>query len=124
MNPGVQKPHLEAVVVSERGLQGMQLPAGPSQAFDRRDLAPFGLHCEHQARAHRFAVQATRCRPRTRRARTDVRARQLQILAEEVNQGPPGLDETLPLHPVDRDLDRPASAHGPGAWSSNGFGVM
>ena len=89
---------LERVLLVERLLHRVQLVA-LGEPLDRRDLAAVGLHGEHGARLHRLAVEQHGARPAGRRVAADVRAREPELVAQEVHEQLPRLDVRLvPLH--------------------------
>ena len=66
-------------------LQRMQLVA-VRQAFDGADRAALGLHREHQAGAHRLAVDQHRAGAADAVLAADMRAGQAAIVADRVDQ--------------------------------------
>src|SRR5439155_24557168 len=77
------------------------------EPFDGRDRAPVRLDGEHRARLDRLAVEQDRARAARRGVAADVRARQPELLAEEVDEELPRLDLRLVQRAVDRDPDGP-----------------
>src|SRR5688572_28334941 len=76
---------LERMTFGERALHGMQL-AILGETLDRHDVGAVRLHREHRARLHRAAVQMHRAAAALARVAADVRAREPESVADEVNQ--------------------------------------
>src|SRR5256885_16735968 len=76
---------LETVRIPHRLLQRPQL-AVRGQALDRRYLAVRGLDRQHQARAHRPAVDDDRARPADAVLAADVGAGEIEVIPQEVRQ--------------------------------------
>src|SRR6266545_6992973 len=93
---------LQRVMLPERLLQGMQL-AVRGEPFDRRDLAAVGLDGEHGARLHREPVEVDGAGAADRRVAADLRAREREVVAEEVDEQRPRLDLRLVPNAVDGD---------------------
>jgi hypothetical protein len=94
MKPGVQNPHWKLWLSRKAALK----------ALDGLYLAAIGLHGEHEARSDRFSVQEHGAGSTDPVLATDVGPGQLQVLTEEIDQGPPGLDVALTLHSIDLRL--------------------
>src|SRR5208282_280714 len=69
-------------------------------ALDSRDLAAIGLGAEHQARAHDVAVDDDRAGAAIARAAAFLAARQVELVAQYVEQGLLRLAEELDGLPV------------------------
>ena len=82
---------LQAVMLHEGALQRIELVA-VRQAFDGADLLAVRLHREHQARAHRLAVDEHRAGAADAVLAADMRAGLPAILADRVGQRAPRLD--------------------------------
>jgi hypothetical protein len=70
-------------------------------AIDRGDGAPVGLDGQHEAGPDRFSVQEDRAGAAHPVLAADVRAREIEVLAQEVRQRRPGLGLAgagLPVH--------------------------
>ena len=93
----------------------MQAVAG-RHALDGRDLAAVGLDREHRARLHGAAVEMDGAGAALAGVAADVRAGQVEVLAQGLDEQPSRLDVELPGRPVDRQLD--VLAHG---WTSSGY---
>ena len=61
-------------------------PSAGREALDRRHAVAVGLHCVHQAGAHRLAVEQDRAGAADAVLATDVGAGQAQIVAQPVDQ--------------------------------------
>ena len=83
--PGRAIAALEGVALDEGGLQGVELLA-LGQAFDGRDLAPFDEGGEREARFHALAVHQHRAGAALAEATAFLRAREMQVLAQRVEQ--------------------------------------
>ena len=98
-------------VMTAEGL--LQRP--PRQALDRAQLAAVHLHGEHQARAHRDAVELDRARAADPVLAADVRAGQAELVAQEVAQQEARLDLGAPVDCRSRGaLITPPPARTPG----------
>src|SRR5262249_22584181 len=71
------------------------------EPFDRRHLRPVRLDGEHRARLHRLPAEKHGARAARRGVAADVRARQPELLPEEVHEQLPGFDLRLAEGPVD-----------------------
>src|SRR3954454_18380636 len=107
-HPRRAEPALEGVLLVKGLLHGMEIPV-LRQALDRRDLRPVGLDAEHGARLDRLAVDEHRAGAAGRRVAADVRARQAETIAEDVDEELPGLEVELVRSPVDAERD---ASHG------------
>ncbi len=84
----------------------MQL-AVDGHALDGLDRAAVGLHGEHEARPHGLAVDLHGARAADAVLASEVRADELEVVAQEVAEGAPHVDLALVELAVDAD------AHGP-----------
>ena len=101
--PGRAEPALQAVLL--RGTPPAPCDSVPSarrEPFDGRDLGAVGLHREHQARAHRLAVDEHRARAAHAVLAPEVRAGERAVLPEEVGERLAGLDAPRRARAVDR----------------------
>src|SRR3712207_769863 len=89
---GRAEPTLQAVVLPERLLDGVQLVAG-GQALDRGELGSVGLDGEQQAGPDRFTVHQHRAGAAHAVLAADVRAGEAEVLAEEVGERVPDRSE-------------------------------
>jgi hypothetical protein len=64
----------------------MQVVVVPGQRFHRPDRAPVDLHREHEAGAHRLAVDLHRARAADPVLAADVRAPHAEVVAQAVRQ--------------------------------------
>ena len=87
-------------MLPEGGLQGMEA-LGRGHALDRGDGRAVGLDGEHRAGLDGLAVEVDRAGAALRGVAADVGAREVQVLAEELDQEPSGLDIHLPGNSVD-----------------------
>ena len=109
---GRAEPALQRVMLVERLLQ-----RAPRQALDRAQLAAVDLDGEHQARAHRDAVELDRAGAADPVLAADVRARQAELVAQEVAQKQARLDlGARGRLPFTRSADHAAAC--PNAWVS------
>src|SRR5215472_4909822 len=91
---------LQRVVVAERLLQIGKLVA-VGQALHRAHLGAVRLHAEHQAGAHRRAVNPDRARPADAVLAAHVGAGVAEVVAQHVGERAPGLDGQFVLGAVD-----------------------
>ena len=61
-------------------------PVGLGEAFDRGHAVTVGLHGEHQARAHRLAVEQHRARAAHAVLAADVRSGQAKLVAQPIDE--------------------------------------
>ncbi len=101
---------LKGVLVTKRLLQRVH-DLARGEALDRRDARAAGLHGEHETRAHRFAVEEHGARAAHAVLAPEVRARELEILAEEVGEGLASLGGALPALAVHLECDRNWDSH-------------
>ena len=111
--PGRAEPALQAMAVAKRRLHRRQLAVGPGDALDRRDVGAVGLHREHQARAHRRAVDEHRARTAHAVLATEVRPGEAALLAQEVRERRARFDGRVPGLTVDRELHGDVSHRAP-----------
>src|SRR5262245_16604673 len=95
---------LERVRRPERLLERMQVAVG-GETLDGLDRRAVGLDGEHHAALDRDAVVDHRARAAIARIAADVRAREVEVVAEEVHEEAPGLDLALVALAVDGDRD-------------------
>ncbi len=88
----------------ERLLERRELTVA-GEPFDRRDLRPVGLNRQQHAALHGLAVDVHRARAAVARVAADVRSRQAEVVAEEVDEKPPGRYLALDLLAVHLDRD-------------------
>src|SRR3954471_9338829 len=103
-HPGRAVAALQRVVLLERALHRVQL-AVRRETLDRRDLVAVRLDGEQRARLHRLAVEMDGASTAGRRVAADVRAGEVQLLAQRVDEELPGLDLELSANAVDGDRD-------------------
>ena len=94
----------------ERALQRRQLAVVARQVLDRADVRAVGLDGEHHAALDRLPVELHGAGAAVAGVAADVRAGQVEVVADEVHQQPPGRDLALVGRAVDLDRDRPAVA--------------
>src|SRR5262245_19425417 len=75
------------------------------EALDRDQLRAVGLHREHQAGARGLAVDQDRARTTNAVLAADVRPREAEVLADEVDQQLARGAAALAWHAVDRQPD-------------------
>ena len=93
----------------ERLLDGMQR-AVRGEPLDRRHLLPVGLDAEHRAGLHRLAVEQHRAGAARGRVAADVRPRQAEPLAQDVDEELARLELELVPDPVDGERARLTAA--------------
>src|SRR6266550_5668086 len=98
------EPALEAVLLPERGLDRVELVVG-LHPLDRRDLAAVRLDGEHCAGLDGPSVEMDRAGAALAGVATDVGAGQLEVLADQLDEEPSGLDVRLARLAVDRERD-------------------
>ena len=91
---------LQRVRLAEAVLQHAQRAVGLRQALDRGDAVAVRLHREHQAGAHRLAVEHDRARAADAVLAADVRAGEAQILAQPVDEREPRRHLAVRLTPL------------------------
>src|SRR5438094_9257532 len=84
----------------------MRTPRAVLQPLDRRDVVSIHLDGEHQAGAHRLAVQQHRTGAAHAVLASNVGAGETQLVAQEVGEEQPRLHRALVAHAVDRDDQR------------------
>src|SRR5262252_3912599 len=92
------------MLLKEALLDGIEL-AFFFESFDSRDVPAVGLHGEHGAGLHRHTVEEHGTGAAMRRVAADVRARQPQVLAQEMNEKQSRFDFALARGAVDVDGD-------------------
>src|SRR5438309_665597 len=102
---------LEPVVLAERLLERVEL-AVAHEPLDRQKLGAVGLDRQHDAGTRGFAVEQNSARAADAVLAADVRARQAQVLAEEIHEQLAGLAASLPLDAVHREANGHRVSHG------------
>src|SRR5204862_2405445 len=102
---------LEAVAFPEGLLQRMELLRSGRLPFDGGEGMAVRLHGEHDARAHRLAVEEHRAGAAHAVLAADVSAGQVQLVAQEVREQQAGLDLALVGAAVDGDGDPVETIH-------------
>ena len=90
--PGVQNPHCSPCSCAERRLHRVQLAVRPDRPSAVVTARPVGLHGQHRAGLHRFAVQQHRAGAAGGGVAADVRRPQPAHLPQVVDQQQPRLD--------------------------------
>ena len=103
-HPGRAVAALEGVVLVEGLLERRQV-AVAGEALDRRDLRALGLDREQHAALHRLAVQMHRAGAAVARVAADVRPREPEVVADEVDEEAPRRHLELDLLAVDLERD-------------------
>jgi hypothetical protein len=93
------------VTLEERLLHGPERPVGLRESLHRGDGVVDRRHCEHQARAHRAAVDQHRARAAHAVLAADVRAGQPDVVAERVGQQSSGGYGDVVRDAVDLEAD-------------------
>src|SRR5262245_1003530 len=88
---------LQAVLHPKALLQDMQRAVGIGHALDRRDLGTLGLNGEHRAALYRLAVEIDRTGAAMGGVAADVRASQIEMFAEVVDEQRARLNEAVDL---------------------------
>ena len=110
--PGVQKPHCSACASRNACLQGMERAVAlGGQAFDCRHARAVGLHREHQAGANGLVVDQHGAGTADAVLAADVRAGELQVMAEEVGEQQARLDFACERGAIDGQSDRDQAGH-------------
>ena len=91
------------MVLGEGALERRLLVAG--QALDRRDGGAVGLHREHRAALHRDTVEVHRAGTAAAGVAADVRAGEIEVVAQQVDEQSPRGHVSLEGHAVHRDGD-------------------
>src|SRR5438105_7384981 len=110
-HPGRAVAALERVVVGEGLLELRQLVLF-GQALDGLDRGAVGLHREQHAALHERPVEDDAARAAVAGIAADVRAGQVEVVADQVDEQAPGLDLALVGGAVDLDRDRPRRLDG------------
>jgi hypothetical protein len=96
---------LQGVMLAERRLQRMLGITRLAQALDRVDRCSVRLNGQDRARLHGAAVEVYSARAALGRVATDMRARDAEVIPQEVHEQLPGLDLSLPPLAVDGNGD-------------------
>src|SRR6185369_3472873 len=96
---------LEAVLRPEPFLEGVERAVRGLHALDRPDVRAIRLDGEHRAALHRLAVDRDGARTALAGVAADVGAGELQVLAQELDEHPSGLDIPLSWLSVDDERD-------------------
>ena len=94
-HPGRAEAALQAMMLAKGVLQRMQRAVRLRHALDRKDFGAVRLHGKHRARLHRLAVEIDRAGAAMGRLAADVRAGQLELFAQEMDQKRARLDQRL-----------------------------
>ena len=94
------------MLLAERVLHGRQRTVGAPETLDRRHLAAVGLHREHEARAHRLAVEQHRARTAHTVLAAEVRPGESTLLPQVVGERAAGVDHPAAPLAVHRHLNR------------------
>jgi len=96
---------LQGVMLAKGRLQRMLGITRLAQALNRVDRCSVSLNGQDRARLHSTAVEVYSARPAPSRVATDMRARDAEVIPQEVDKQLPGLDLSLPPHAVDSNGD-------------------
>src|SRR5438105_1209385 len=102
------------MMVPERLLQRVQLVAS-GEPLDSAHAGTLGLHCKHQAGAHRLVVDQHGAGAADAVLAAEMRAGEAAILAQRIGQAAPRLDADRALIAVHRENDVLSVAH----WASH-----
>src|SRR6202051_3384769 len=103
---------LQTVMLVERLLQRVQGAVVNSDALDRQDLVPVGLHREHQARSRRIAVEENGAGAAHAVLAAEMGAGQAELMAQEIRQRHPHRHGGFMALAVDGDGNASRLAHG------------
>ena len=103
-DPRCAEAALKPEVLVEGLLERVELGA-VRERLDRLDLRPVRLHREREARPRRASVEQDRAGAADAVLAPDVRAVEVQLVADEVGEQQARLDQPLVADPVDRDRD-------------------
>ena len=101
---GRAEPALESVLLPERGLEGVKLGA-VGEPLDRLHVAAVRLYGKHRARLHGTAVDGDRARAALRGVAAHVRAGEVEVFPQHLDQETPWLDVELPAITVHHERD-------------------
>src|SRR5438046_1663758 len=104
---------LEAIALDECGLQRME-PLAFSQALDGRDLAPVYEGSKREARFDAFAIHQDRAGAALAEATAFLRACQMQVLAQRIEERSARIERQPVLGSVDAQHDVEGSGRGAG----------
>jgi len=96
---------LQGVMLAKRGLQRMLRITRLAQALDRVHRCSVRLNGQDRARLHGAAVEVHGARAALGRVATDMRARDAEVIPQEVHEQLPGLYLSLPPRAVDSNGD-------------------
>src|SRR5450759_2539802 len=113
---------LDGALVEERLLERAQVPVD-REPLDRHDLRPVGLDREHQAGIDDAAVQADGARTALAHEAAFLGARELQIVAQDVEQRVVDGHVKRPPAPVHGQLDQDRLDHLAHPWASRSIAV-
>src|SRR5215831_7006108 len=99
------EPALQGVMLAEGGLQRMLGITRLAQALDRVDRRSVRLNGQDRARLHGAAVEVHGARAALGRVAADMRARDAEVIPQEVHKQLPGLNLSLPPRAVDSNGD-------------------
>ncbi len=111
---GGAEPALETVLLPEGGLHRVEVVA-VGEALDGLDLRAVGLDREHRAGLDGLAIDVDRAGAALAGVAADVRAGQVEILPQGLDEESPRLDVELPGRPIDDERDVFAHGHEPPA---------
>lgn len=106
---------LQAVMFTESFLHGMQSAIGLGEAFNGDHLLALGLHSQHGAALHRFAIDMHRAATALCGVAADMRAGEALMIADEFNQQSARFD----LSRNGLSVDRHVHLNGQDVLSSN-----
>jgi hypothetical protein len=103
---------LQAVVLMERLLQGMQSVGGRRDTLNGEELMSVRLHREHQAGARRAAIEEDGACAADAVLAAEMGAGQAELVTHEISQRHPDFDLFLVPLPIDGQRDFSRLAHG------------
>ena len=109
-DPRCAETALQAVMVLERLLKPVEL-AVRGKRFDRDHFLPLALHREHQARPGTRAADQYRARAAHSMLAADVRAGEVQLVAQEIGERQARFDFARVRLAIERDGDAPGVRH-------------
>ena len=93
------------MLLTKRGLQGIQLAVRPPKTLNRANLVAVGLRREHDARPCRFAIEQNGARAADTVLAANVGTRESEILTQKIAEQQPRLDRARLRLSVDDDGD-------------------
>jgi len=93
-------------MLDERGLEGVEMLRIGREILHGPDPRPVRLDGEQRARLHGAPVEVDGAGAALRGVAADLRARQVEVVADDVDEQPPRLDVELDRAAIDGEPDR------------------